>query len=182
MTIIKKIAVLILLVVLSTSCDSENQSIQQFYVDSEKNNDYLMLDIPTSLLVLKDDASSEAKQALESIDKLNLLAFKLDENNNDLYQSEKLKVKQILNDESFIELIRVNKKGSNIVVKYIGTDDSIEEVIVYASDNSKGFGLARLLGDDMKPENILVLLESIKDMDKTSNTFKKLDGFFDGIN
>jgi hypothetical protein len=181
MKTIKYIIAIVLLVSLSISCDSENQSIQQFYVDSEKSNDYLMLDIPTSLISLNDDASADAMQALQSIEKLNLLAFKLDDKNKDLYQSEKSKVKKILNDESFTELVRVKNNGSNIVVKYLGTEDAIEEVIVYASDNAKGFGLARLLGDDMKPENMLVLLESIKEMDKTSNTFKKLDGFFDGF-
>jgi len=178
MKTIKHIIAIVLLASLSISCDSENQSLQQFYVDSEKSNDYLMLDVPTSLISLNDDASADAKHALQSIEKLNLLAFKLNGKNEDLYQSEKLKVKQILNDESFTELVRINSNGYNIVVKYLGTEDSIEEVIVYASDNTKGFGLARLLGDDMKPENMVQLLESIKDLDKNSSVFKKLNGFF----
>jgi hypothetical protein len=159
------------------SCSNE-ASLQQYYVDSENKSDILMVDIPTSLLIVKEDMPADARQALESVDKLNLLAFKLNKNNNAAFNEEKAKVKKILNNSSYRELLKINDRGVKIEVKYLGDDDSMNEVIVYASDNNKGFALGRLLGDDMKPENMLSLLESIKDMDSDSKTFKTIENYF----
>ncbi len=177
MKIFKQISVLLLTVMLMISCNDE-ASIQQFYVDSETNENYLMLDIPTSVVSLPDNVSDEAKQAYNSIDKINLLAFKVNETNKVDYQSEKLKVKKILKDSKYIELMRLNSNGRNIIAKYVGDENSVEELILFASDKHQGFALARVLGEDMKPENMLKLLNSLKDIDKDSDVLKKMEAFF----
>ena len=174
--IINKIVILIVIALLATSCSNE-VSLQKYYVDSENKSDILMIDIPTSLLVVKEDISAEAKQALESIDKLNLLAFKLNDKNMAAFVEEKAKVKQILSNSNYQELLKVNDRGRKITVKYLGTDDAMDEVVVYASDKKYGFALGRLLGNNMKPENMIKLLEGIKDMDADSETFKVLENF-----
>lgn len=175
--IIYKIILVTFVLLLTFSCSNE-ASLQQYYVDSENKNDILMVDIPTSLLIVKDDMPADARQALESVDKLNLLAFKLNNNNNAAFNEEKAKVRKILNNSSYRELLKINDRGVKIEVKYLGDDDSMNEVIVYASDNNKGFALGRLLGDDMKPENMLSLLESVKKMDADSETFKTIENYF----
>ena len=74
--------------------------------------------------------------------------------------------------------MRVNNNGYKIIAKYIGSDESIEELVLFASDNKKGFGLARVLGDDMKLENMIVLLDQINNIDQESEIFNQLEGFF----
>ena len=174
---LKYISLFLVLFTMLVSCEKE-QSIQQFYVDSEENSNYLMLDIPTSIISLPDTATPEAKQAYNSIDKVNLLAFKIDETNKNEYQTEKAKVKNILKNPEYIELMRMNSNGRNIVAKYIGDENSVEEMILFASDNNQGFALARVLGDDMKPENMIALLNNIKDIDKNSDAFGTMKKFF----
>jgi len=174
---LKYIGMLLLTFVMLTSCDNE-ESIQQFYVDSETNNDYLMIDIPTNIINLPESATLESKQAYNSIDKINLLAFKINETNKANYEIEKTRVEKILKKPNYIEMIRVNRSRSKIIAKYIGTEDSIEELIVFASNKDKGFALARVLGNDMRPENMIKLLNNLKDIDKDSDVFKKLESFF----
>ena len=176
MKYLKYISVLVLTIML-TSCSSE-KSIQQLYVDSETNDDYLMFDIPMSIMELPDSATLKAKQAYESVNKVNLLVFKINELNKDNYKVEKDKVKKIIKNPKYQELMRVNNNGYKIIAKYIGSDESIEELILFASDNKKGFGLARVLGDDMKPENMIVLLDQINNIDQESEIFNQLEGFF----
>lgn len=175
--IIYKIVLVTVILLLTFSC-SNDTSLQQYYVDSENKSDILMVDIPASLLVVKEDMPTDARQALESVDKLNLLAFKLNKNNNTAFNEEKVKVKKILSNSSYRNLLTINDRGVKIEVKYLGDDDSMNEVIVYASDNSKGFALGRLLGDNMKPENMLSLLESVKNMDSDSEIFKTIENYF----
>lgn len=108
---------------------------------------------------------------------MNVLAFKKNDSNIAEYEAEKKKVNSILKNDSFIDLMRINDKGRNIVIKYLGDDDSIDEVIVYASDKTQGFALVRVLGDDMKPEKIMKLIQSIQDVDGGNMAFKQLEGF-----
>ncbi|HIE44708.1 MAG TPA: DUF4252 domain-containing protein [Flavobacteriaceae bacterium] len=174
---LKYISLLFLTFVMLTSCDNE-ASIQQFYVDSESNNDYLMIDIPANIVNLPESATAESKQAYNSIDKINLLAFKINETNKANYEIEKTKVTAILKNPNYIEMMRINMHGSKIKVKYIGTEDSIEELILFASNKDAGFALARVLGNDMRPENMIKLLNNLKDIDKDSDVFEKLERFF----
>ena len=174
---LKQLSLLLVAFAFLVSCENE-ASIQQFYVDSEENTNYLMLDIPTSIITLPESASIEAKQAYESINKVNLLAFKINESNKVDYEKEKAKVKKILKNDVYTELMRMNSNGTKIVAKYIGTEDSIEEMILYAQDNNQGFALARVLGEDMKPENMMALLNSIQDINKDSEIFGQVEKFF----
>ena len=174
---LKYISILLVTLMLAVSCNDE-ATIQQLYVDSETNDDYLMLDIPMRILELPESATAEAKQAYNSVDKVNLLAFKINETNKVNFEAEKTKVKTILKNPKYIELMRINSNGHKVVAKYLGSEEAMEELILFASDKEYGFALARVLGDDMKPENMLKLLDNLKDLDKDSDVFKKLEGFF----
>ncbi len=72
--------------------------------------------------------------------------------------------------------MRVKDKGMSFVIKYEGDDDSMDEVIVYATDKTKGFALIRVLGDNMEPAKIMKLANSINKVD--SDGFKQLEGLF----
>jgi len=168
--------ILIGIAIASIACGSE-ASLQKYYIDSQDNKNFLSVDVPASIIKLKDDIDPEAKAAYESLRKMNVLAFTKNETNEAEYVIEKQKVKKILKNSKFIELFRMKDKGRSVVVKYEGDDSSMDEVIVYASDKEQGFALVRILGDKMTPEKMMKLGESIKDIDSGNVGLKQLEGF-----
>lgn len=173
MKTIKKILSIFILILLFVSCAS-SPSLQKYYIDNQDDKNFVSIDLPASLVSLKDNASPEAQETLESIKKLNVLAFVKDDNNKAEYALESTKVKAIIKDNKYVELIHVKDKGRNIIVKYEGSDDdkSIDELIVYANDKSQGFALVRVLGDKMEPGKILKMVNEIGDID--GDSFKGL--------
>ncbi|MET2984838.1 DUF4252 domain-containing protein [Aureibaculum conchae] len=173
MKTITKILSIFIVILLFASCAS-SPSLQKYYIDNQDDKNFVSLDVPASLVSLKDNASPEAQETLESIKKLNILAFVKDKKNEAEYALESNKVKTIIKDNKYIELLRVKDKGRNIVIKYEGDEDdnSIDELIVYANDKSQGFALVRVLGDKMEPGKILKMVNEIGDID--GDSFKGL--------
>jgi len=165
---------------LMISCDT-NPSLQRYYVDSKENNEFISIDLPSSILQLKDDnVSGEIKNTLATIKKVNFLALQLNDTNKELYISEKQKVKNILKNPKYKQLVRMNMGKTSILVNFLGEEDAIDEVIVFASDNSKGFAIVRVLGENMNPANILKLTQEIK-TDGDSEQLKQLGGLLSSI-
>ncbi|MDY7394031.1 DUF4252 domain-containing protein [Aureibaculum sp. 2210JD6-5] len=173
MKTITKLLSVTIIILLFVSCAS-SPSLQKYYIDNQDDKNFVSLDLPASLVSLKDNASPEAQQTLESIKKLNVLAFVKNESNEAEYALENTKVKTIIKDNKYVELVRVKDKGRNIVVKYEGNedDDTIDELIVYANDKSQGFALVRVLGNKMEPGKILKMMNEIGDID--GDSFKGL--------
>ena len=92
----KYFGILVIIAIFTISCDND-PSLQKYYVDSQESIDFISLDIPASIIQLKDEnASADAIKTLESIKKVNFLGFKLTDQNVAEFTAEKLKVKQIL--------------------------------------------------------------------------------------
>ncbi|MBI9042313.1 DUF4252 domain-containing protein [Lutibacter sp.] len=182
MKIFLKIAtVIIVIATLTISCDS-SQSLQKYYVDSKENNEFISVDLPSSILQLKDqEASEEVKNTLKTIKKVNFLALQLTETNKELFASEKEKVKQILKNPKYKQLMRMNGGKGNVSINYLGEEDAIDEVIIFGSDNSKGFALVRVIGEKMNPSDIMKISQQIK-LDGDSNQLQQLEGLMKSIN
>lgn len=145
---------------------SSTQSLQEYYIDSSENPNFLSVDLPVSLLNLKKaDLTGEEKEALESLNKMNVLAFKKDETNEAAYLTEKTKVKAILKNPEFNELMKMNTPYGKATIKYLGDDDAIDEVIIYGDSKEKGFVLVRVLGNDMNPAHLAKFLKAIEKSD-----------------
>jgi len=160
-----------------TSCNGD-PSLQEYYVEKQSSSNFISLDVPSSIITLSEDASSETKEAMASIKKLNILAFKLEDANKKEYTVEYDKVKTILKNKKYNELMRMNHNGANIIIKYLGSDEAIEEFILFAADKDKGFALARILGNKMQPEKIMKLAQSINDVDEENPAFAQIEGLF----
>lgn len=161
------------------SCSS-TQSLQEYYVDNSDNPNFLKLDIPTSVLNLGEaDLTTAQRDALESFQKLNILAFKKTSKNVAAYAAEKENVKTILKNDKFNELMKVSTGMGKASVQYIGDDDAIDEVVIYGSSDDKGFALVRVLGDDMNPAHLMELIKAIEKSDYKGEGLEQLEGFFD---
>lgn len=165
--------------VMLVSCNQE-ESLQTYFVDNQETSGFISVDIPTSIVELdKATMTNDQKEAYKSVKKLNFLGFKRTENNQNVYNEELSKVKAILKNEKYIELLEFNDKAANVVVKYIGNNnDVIDELIVFTSSKDMGFGIVRVLGNNMRPEKMVGLVDAIKKTDFKTSQFEDVMGFF----
>ncbi len=177
---IKVFGVAILGLLLLASCNNQ-KTIQEYYVEKQESNDFIAIDLPASIVDVSESASEETKETMKTIKKLNVLAFKLDEENREEFEKQRAEVKQILKSDKYNELMRMKHEGMNIVINYQGSDEAVDEFILFASDDSKGFALARVLGDKMEPAKIMKMAEDMKNLDADGSALAELSDIFSDI-
>lgn len=176
---IKNIFLVFFLVTMLTACN-QGESLQGYFVANQETPNFISVDVPLSFLDLdKVELTEVQKEAYESIDKLNMLGYRLNDENNEEFKSELTKVQTILKNDKYEELFRGgNNSDGKIVVKYIGTDSTIDELIVFGTMNEKGFAVIRVLGDNMEPAKIMKLGEVINSIDSEENQVMDFLEFF----
>ena len=175
---IKLICSTLIIAILFISCDSK-PSLQKYYVNNQENKNFIAIDIPSSALKIDENILTEKqKKAYNSIGKLNLLGFNKTDDNSSIYETERLKVKSILANDSYKTLIKYGADKQGAVIKYIGSETSINEIIVFGSDNSQGFAIVRILGSDINPSQLLSLVETLKNSDFDTKQLKGISAFF----
>lgn len=167
--------------VLSLIACSSNQSLQEYYVENSENPNFLSIDLPVSLLNMeKADLTATQREALASLRKLNVLAFKKTDANSKVFELEKAKVKSILNNKNFNELMKMNTSFGKASIRYVGEDDAIDEMIIYGDNADKGFLLVRVLGDNMNPANIAQFMQALQKTDYKGEGLEKLADLIKG--
>jgi len=163
------------------SCNSR-PSLQEYFVDHQEDQDFVSVDISASLLDTKKiNLSQENRQTLKSIKKVNFLALPLKEQSKIRFDKESVDIAQILKNEKYQTLMKFKSNGTNILLKYTGEDEDIDEVIVFAKDQKKGLALIRVLGDNMRPEKIVKLAESVEKGNIDLEAFKDIAKIINNI-
>jgi hypothetical protein len=145
------------------SCNSE-PSLQKYFVENTENKDFIALDISPSILnVDKAKLSTEQTEALNSFDKMNILAFKANDKNQAQFETERAEVKAILKNPKYQELMKVGSGRDGASVSFVGTDEDIEEFVIFANRKENGFAVVRVLGKNMNPNNIITLMSVLKE-------------------
>ncbi len=175
---IKKLAVMLLLVVAYTSCN-QGPTLQTYFVDNQVKPGFLSVDAPIGLLNIEEvELTKEQEEAYKSIDKLNILAYRIDDSNKAEYELELANVKTILKNPKYEELMRGgNSVDGRFMVMFIGEVDNVDELILFGNANDKGFVVARVLGDDMNAGKIMSLQSVLKDMDFENANLKGITDF-----
>ena len=157
-----KIILLISLMLIAGSCQ-KNTSLQEYLVESQEKNGFITIDIPTSFLQLKsEDVSDEVKATLKSIRKINVVALPVKENLKAV-KVEKEILKNIFTDtKKYKTLMSMKVKEMSVHIYYIGKTAAIDEVIAFGYGEKYGVGIARLLGKNMNPSNIIAMLNKLK--------------------
>lgn len=172
-TLIKYMSFLALAAISLMSCDS-GMSLQRYYVDKQEDSRFLNVDIATSLFQGDEtNFSEEEKDILKSIKKINVIAYPLKNGNEAEYESEKSIIKKIIDQEQYKTLGSVRSNDMQMTLKYLGAETAIDEVIVFANSSEKGFGIFRLLCDDMRPDQAIKLLRT---MERGDLDLSKLSG------
>ncbi len=168
------------LVLLIVSCSS-NQSLQEYYVSSSENPNFISLDVPASILNLQSDKLTDSqKEGLASLRKLNILAFRATEENQSDFQIERNKVSSILGNSKYQELMKLNSKYGKGTIKYLGDEEAIDEVVIYGSMDDKGFAIIRVLGNNMNPAHLVQLMGAIQNSDLDTAQFGEIGDFLKG--
>jgi Domain of unknown function (DUF4252) len=144
------------------SCDS-GKSLQRYLVDKQEDDRYLKVDIATSLFQNDDsNFTAEEQEILNTIKKVNVVAYPLKKGNETEFESEKSILKEIINQEKYKTLGSFKSNETQMTLKYLGEETAIDEVIIFASSADKGFGVFRLLCDDMRPDQALKLMNTMQ--------------------
>jgi hypothetical protein len=162
----------------TVSCN-DKASLQRYFVDNQEAKDFLTQDIPISVLKIDEsNFTKEQKEAYNSVSRLNFLGYKANETNAETLNVEIAKVKAILSDDRYIDLMEFSDKGNKIVVKYIGNDEEADEVIVFGSSKEYGFGIARVLGNDMSPDKMATLVSVLQGANVDEGQLQDIMSFF----
>ena len=159
----KKIAILtVFFSLMLMSCSSE-PSLQKYFVESTNSNDFIAVDVSANILRLdKNNISAEENKALDTFEKMNILAFKNDGKNSAKFETEKTKVATILKNPKYQELMKVSSGKEGGAVYFVGEDNAIDEFVLFANKKDAGFAVVRVLGDDMNPASIMTMLSILK--------------------
>lgn len=153
---------LIIVTALLTSCNKE-PSLQKYFVEKTENKNFIALDLsPNMLNIESSKLSIEENAALKSFEKVNILAFKLNNSNKAEFESEQSKVSEILKEEKYQQLMKFGSGKDFASVSFIGNDEHIDEFVFYANKKENGFAIVRVLGKDMNPNGILTLISVLK--------------------
>ena len=171
-------SITIFLGLLVVGCNSE-PTLQKYFVENTENKDFIALDVSPSILNLdKAKLSAEQNGALESFDKMNILAFKLNGSNKAKFELERAKINSILKDKKYQQLMKYNSGSAGASVSYVGTDEHIDEFVLYANSKEAGFAVVRVLGTDMNPNNIITLMSVLKKSNIDMAQLKPLQEMF----
>lgn len=170
--------IILLSITLLMACN-QNPTLQNYYVENTESTDFISVDVSPSILNIKPDALTlEQQDALKSFKKMNVLAFKLNEQNQAKFAPEQEKVKTILKDEKYQQLMKFGNGKDGAAVYFVGKDDAIEEFVIYGSQKENGFAVVRILGDKMNPEQFMTLFSALQQSDMDMSQLKPLEGLF----
>lgn len=157
--------ILSLIIIASTllsSCNDE-PSLQKYFVEKTENKNFIALDLsPNMLNVDSLKLTVDENNALKSFEKVNILAFKLNDKNKGEFETERSKVKEILKEEKYQQLMKFGSGKDGASVSFVGDTEHIDEFVFYANKKENGFAVVRVIGKDMNPTGIVTLIQCLK--------------------
>jgi Tfp pilus assembly protein PilP len=159
-TLIKYVIVSTLLLLFGCS---NKPTLQKYFVEKTESSDFIILDLtPKMLKIDETKLSVTQKKALASFEKINVLAFKVNDKNKARYDVERNKVKAILKDPQYEQLMKVGSGKEGAQVSLVGEGEHISEIVIFGNKNKNGFAVARVLGKDMDPNTIIEMVGLLK--------------------
>ena len=173
--------ILSLIIIASTllsSCNDE-PSLQKYFVEKTENKNFIAWDLsPNMLNVDSLKLTVDENIALKSFEKVNILAFKLNVKNKGEYETERSKVKEILKEEKYQQLMKFGSGKDGASISFVGDTEHIDEFVFYANKKENGFAVVRVMGKDMNPTGILTLMSVLKNANVDLEQLKPLQQMF----
>ena len=173
--------ILSLIIIASTllsSCNDE-PSLQKYFVEKTENKNFIALDLsPNMLNVDSLKLTVDENNALKSFEKVNILAFKLNDKNKGEFETERSKVKEILKEEKYQQLMKFGSGKDGASVSFVGDTEHIDKFVFYANKKENGFAVVRVIGKDMNPTGIVTLMSVLKNANVDLEQLKPLQQMF----
>lgn len=174
---IKKLGLFVLLLTVLVSCNT-GPTLQTYFVENSENKNFITGDLPKSLLsVGTTNLTEQEQEAYNAIEGLNFLVYKKEKDNATQYQTEIDKMKLILKDKSYQELMDFSDEAGKFSIKYLGEDNDIDEIIVFGHNPEFGFGVVRVLGDNMNTKQLMTLVSVARKGDVDESQLKGIMDF-----
>jgi hypothetical protein len=154
------------------SCN-QDASIQSYYVEKLEDPSFLIINVPFQFNnVFNQKLTAEDQKAISSVEKFNLLFYRVKENQNEIFKNELAVVENILSQNRYQNLMdfKIFKKAQGRLL-FEGEMDKIKEGIVFFSSDEIGFVVLRILGSKISPTSLIGLVEKI-DPVKFEDQFK----------
>ena len=113
------------------------------------------------------------------IKKVNIVAYNVDQGGVLEYEAKKEELSSIMSLDKYKTLITVGSNDKGVTLKYLGDEYAMDEVVIFASDNEKGFAVFRLLGEKMRPDQMIVLMSSFDNGDLDLSQLSGIGELFD---
>ena len=140
------------------SCEKK-ETLQKYFVENSEKKEFIAFDLASDLFnTQKMELSADEKKALTSFKKANVIAFKVDSTNQNQFETERNKVRDLLKDDTYQELIKVDQGKEGGAIYFVGDDEHIDEFVIFANKKENGFAVVRILGDDMNPTDVMNII------------------------
>ena len=169
-----KLTTIVIAAILLWSCENK-PTLQKYFVENTESSEFVSVDLAPSIInTEKVSLTNSEKEALESFEKMNILAFKSDSSNIANYDKEIKEVKTLLKDETYQQLMKVGSGNDGAAVYFVGDDEHNSEFVVLANRKENGFAVVRVLGNDMNPTHIVNMLSLLQKSDMNLEQLKPL--------
>jgi hypothetical protein len=166
-------------ILLLSSCNNE-PTLQKYFVENTDNKNFIALDLSPSILNIDTSKLTvEQNEALSSFDKMNILAFNLNDKNKTEFESECTKLNAILKNSKYQQLMKFGQGKEGASISFVGDDNHIEEFVLYANKKENGFAVVRILGKDMNPTGIMTMMSLLQNSTVNLEQLKPLKQFLE---
>lgn len=159
----KNILILVSSVMFLFSCE-EKPTLQKYFVKNTASPKFISVDLSPNVIKTDKVALSEVERAaLDSFEKMNVIAYRTDSTDITEYDKEIKEVKAILKDENYQQLLKAGSGNDGAAIYFVGNDDEhIDEFVVLAGKKENGFAVVRVLGNDMNSTHIINMLSLLQ--------------------
>ena len=156
-----RIVLFTFLIAFFTSCKKD--TVQTYLLESENRPELVSYDFSSDMLAFAKNFIEEAEiHILKSIDKVKLVGLNIEDTSFEAYEQEKQRLQTILENSEYKKLLNIKKDGHQIKIYYNGEQEAIDEVLVFGYSDDQGVGLARVLGNNINPTEIIEVVDNKK--------------------
>ncbi len=162
----KQFTLLFLAVVTMVMSCQSSMTLQRYFLESQENADFTLIEIPASLLGASlEDLTPEQTATFSSLKKVSVLMYR-NTDNKEFIANQQTLINSFLKSDGFEALVSARMKGeaqASILIR--GAVDQIDEAVFFGFAEGEGFVLARILGEQMNPAAFLQLADSLEESD-----------------